>query len=115
MVFSGIWNWVLNLFDSNHYQIIDWERYRSEDQFYSKQTENKEDKLDDSNNNTDNTDKDWNLNNYDLGIQNHEINNEVLEPKKLDNEQEISIKDKEIWINLSDHEINNSEDFKLDL
>ena len=40
-LFSGIGNRVLNLFDANHYQIIDEERYRTEDQFYSNKKEEK--------------------------------------------------------------------------
>ena len=36
-------NWVLNLFDANHYQIIDGERYRAEDQYYSKKKKKKTD------------------------------------------------------------------------
>ena len=40
-LFSGVGNWVLNLFDANHYQIIDEQRYRAENQFYaSKKEEN---------------------------------------------------------------------------
>ena len=40
-LFSGIGNRVLNLFDANHYQIIDEERYRTEDQYYSNKKEEK--------------------------------------------------------------------------
>lgn len=118
MLFSGVWNWVLNLFDSNHYQIIDWERYRSEDQFYSKQ-QNKEISVDEWNdkniNNSNSTVSDWNISKYDLDIQNHEINKEMINSNKLDNEQKISISDWDIWIDLSNHEINDSHDFELEL
>ena len=118
MLFSGVWNWVLNLFDSNHYQIIDWERYRSEGQFYTKQ-QNKEISVDEWNdkniNNSNSTVSDWNISKYDLDIQNHEINKEMINSNKLDNEQKISISDWDIWIDLSNHEINDSHDFELEL
>jgi hypothetical protein len=38
-LFSGVGNWVLNLFDANHYQIIDEQRYRAENQFYANKKE----------------------------------------------------------------------------
>ena len=122
LFFSWIWNWVLNLFDSNHYQIIDWERYRTEDQFYAKPS--KEEKKDDSdssqndneNENSQSTQGDnWNSAVDALDIQNHEINNETLDTKNLDNDQQNVINSQDVWIDLSGHEINNSEDFKLDL
>ena len=108
LFFSGIWNWVLNLFDSNHYQIIDWERYRTEDQFYSKPS--KEEKNDESEaQKSQENSQPVNQNIEDLNIQNHEINNDQWESKSLDNDQQISINSQEIWIDLSGHEINNPE------
>ena len=92
-LFSGIWNWVLNLFDANHYQIIDEERYRAENQFYSK-IEKKEEKTDNTTENTQPTTQ--NLN--DLNSQNN-----------LDNNQQNIINNQDIWIDLSGHEINNPE------
>ena len=120
LFFSGIWNWVLNLFDSNHYQIIDWERYRTEDQFYPKpkkeeqkadtsetpkNVENQSEIATKENNQSEPT----NINNLD--IQNHEINNEPVDWKSLDNDQQIPINDQDIWIDLSGHEINNPENW----
>ena len=67
MLFSGIGNWVLNLFDSNHYQIIDEERYRAEYQFYEKKKEEKVDIPKNTQQTTQNLD--------DLNTQNHQINN----------------------------------------
>ena len=123
MFFSGVWNWVLNLFDSNHYQIIGWERYRSEDQFYKKPQNkkievNEWDKDTEKIDNSDNANtqiSNWNIWEYELDIQNHEINKESVDTKKLDNEQKISINNWDIWIDLSGHEINDSHDFELDL
>ena len=118
LFFSGIWNWVLNLFDANHYQIIDWERYRTEDQFYPK-PEKKEEKSDTPE--TPKTvevqtepvaqenDQSTTTNIDSLDIQNHEINNEPIDWKSLDNDQQISINNQDIWIDLSGHEINNPE------
>jgi hypothetical protein len=69
MLFSGIGNWVLNLFDSNHYQIIDEERYRAEYQFYEKKK--KEEVV--ATENTQPTTQ--NLN--DLNTQNQQTNNSI--------------------------------------
>ena len=91
--FSGIWNWVLNLFDANHYQVIDEERYRAENQFYQKNNK-KEEKADNTTENTQPTTQ--NLN--DLNSQNN-----------LDNNQQNVINNQSIWIDLSGHEINNPE------
>ena len=91
--FSGIWNWVLNLFDANHYQIIDEERYRAENQFYQKNSK-KEETTDNTIENTQPTTQ--NLN--DLNSQNN-----------LDNNQQNVINNQDIWIDLSGHEINNPE------
>ena len=122
LFFSWIGNWTLNLFDANHYQIIDAERYRTEEQFYAKPgKEEKDEKLDSEQPN--NTAKNWqntqgeNWNSAvdSLDIQNHEINNETVDTKNLDNDQQISINNQDIWIDLSGHEINESWDFKLDL
>ena len=122
LFFSWIGNWVLNLFDANHYQIIDEERYRSEEQFYAKPTEKEQVENADSsqaNNTTDGTQNNqvdnWNSAVESLNIQNHEINNETVDAKNLDNDQQISINNQDIWIDLSDHEINDSWDFKLEL
>ena len=122
LFFSWIGNWTLNLFDANHYQIIDAERYRTEEQFYAKPSkEEKDDKSDSEQpNNTagnwQNTQgENWNAAIDSLDIQNHEINNETVDAKNLDNDQQISINNQDIWIDLSGHEINESWDFKLDL
>ena len=122
LFFSWIGNWTLNLFDANHYQIIDAERYRTEEQFYAKPgKEEKDEKLDSEQPN--NTAKNWQNTQGEtwnpavnsLDIQNHEINNETVDAKNLDNDQQISINNQDIWIDLSGHEINESWDFKLDL
>ena len=122
LFFSWIGNWTLNLFDANHYQIIDAERYRTEEQFYAKSCkESKDEKsdssqTDDKNENSQSTQGDnWNSAVDALDIQNHEINNETVDAKNLDNDQQNVINNQDIWIDLSGHEINNSEDFKLDL
>ena len=122
LFFSWIGNWTLNLFDANHYQIIDAERYRTEEQFYAKSSkESKDEKsdssqTDDKNENSQSTQGDnWNSAVDALDIQNHEINNETVDAKNLDNDQQNVINNQDIWIDLSGHEINNSEDFKLDL
>ena len=104
MLFSGIWNWVLNLFDANHYQIIDEERYRTETQFYSKPT--KEDKNDNASRET-NQPITQNLS--DLNSQNQIENNTSSDWKTLDNNQQNVIYNQNIWIDLSGHEINNPE------
>ena len=100
--FSGIWNWVLNLFDANHYQIIDEERYRSENQFYPKNNKKEE-----SDTTEDNQSTTQNLN--DLNNQNQTLNSAVFDPKTLDNNQQNVINNQDIWIDLSGHEINNPE------
>ena len=92
-LFSGIGNWVLNLFDANHYQIIDEERYRAENQFYPK-AEKKEEKTDESNQSS---------------TQNQAVNNTNSDWKTLDNNQQNVINNQDIWIDLSGHEINNPE------
>jgi hypothetical protein len=100
--FSGIWNWVLNLFDANHYQIIDEERYRSENQFYPKNNKKEE-----SDTTEDNQSTTQNLN--DLSTQNQTLNSVVSDWKTLDNNQQNIINNQDIWIDLSGHEINNPE------
>ena len=100
--FSGIGNWVLNLFDANHYQIIDEERYRLEDQFYSKKEEKKAD-------NTAESSQPATQNLNDLNTQNQQINNTNSDWKTLDNNQQNVINNQDIWIDLSGHEINNPE------
>ena len=99
--FSGIGNWVLNLFDANHYQIVDEERYRAENQFYSNK---KEEKIETTQNEQPTT---QNLN--DLNSQNQTENNITSEWKTLDNNQQNVISNQNIWIDLSGHEINNPE------
>ncbi len=102
-LFSGIGNRVLNLFDVNHYQIIDEERYRSEDQFYSKNDKSeKSDTTTESSQTSAQNTNDWN-------IQNQEVNNADLSWKTLDNNQQNVINNQSIWIDLSGHEINNPE------
>jgi hypothetical protein len=121
LFFSWIGNWTLNLFDANHYQIIDGERYRTEEQFYAKPSKEEKDENDSSQTNNTNENSQttqgetWNSAVDSLDIQNHEINNETVDTKNLDNDQQISINNQDIWIDLSGHEINESEDFKLDL
>ena len=122
LFFSWIGNWTLNLFDANHYQIIDAERYRTEDQFYAKpskeeNTENSESsQTSDANANIAQNQVESSNSTIDsLNIQNHEINNETIEAKNLDNDQQISINNQDIWVDLSNHEINKEWDFKLDL
>ena len=121
LFFSWIGNWTLNLFEANHYQIIDAERYRTEDQFYSKTVKTpKDDKSDSSQTNTTENwpvtlGENWNSAIESLDIQNHEINNETVDVKNLDNDQQISINNQDIWLDLSGHEINDSWDFKLEL
>ena len=101
--FSGIWNWVLNLFDANHYQIIDWERYRSEDQYYSNKNDNKADSTTQANQQP----ATQNLN--DLNSQNPATNTATSDWKTLDNNQQNVINNQSIWIDLSGHEINKPE------
>ena len=120
LFFTWIGNWTVNLFDANHYQIIDAERYRTEEQFYAKPSkESKDEKsdsnqTDDKNENSQSTQGDnWSSAVNSLDIQNHEINNETVDAKNLDNDQQNVINNQDIWIDLSGHEINNSEDFKL--
>ena len=102
-IFSGVGNWVLTLFDANHYQIIDEERYRAENQFYSKENKKEinSDAIQSEQPTTQNLD--------DLNSQNQNLNNEVLESKTLDNNQQNIISNQDIWIDLSGHEINNPE------
>ena len=101
LLFSGIWNWVLNLFDANHYQIIDWERYRTDDQFYSNKVEEKIDTTQTQQPATQNLD--------DLNSQNQTANTTTSDWKTLDNNQQNVINNQDIWIDLSGHEINNPE------
>ena len=102
--FSGLWNWVLDLFDANHYQIIDEERYRAENQFYPK-NDKKEEKADTNPEN--NQPSTQNVNN--LSSQNPTENNINSNWKTLDNNQQNVINNQNIWIDLSGHEINNPE------
>lgn len=91
LFFSWIGNRVLNLFDANHYQIIDEERYRSEDQFYRKSEQNGENIQQTSQNTSEEIS--W--------------SNDILDWKILDNNQQNVINNQDIWIDLSGHEINN--------
>ncbi len=126
LFFSWIGNWVLNLFNANHYQIIDAERYRTEEQFYSKPIKEDEPTKTDENSESSQTNTqikniqkssvdNWNSAVDMLDIQNHEINNDTVNTKTLDNDQQNLIINQDIWIDLSNHEINDSEDFKLEL
>ena len=119
LFFSWIGNWTLNLFDANHYQIIDAERYRTEEQFYAKPDKDEKSDSEQPGNTSENWQatqgENWNSAVDSLDIQNHEINNETVDAKNLDNDQQISINNQDIWIDLSGHEINESWDFKLDL
>ena len=102
--FSGIGNWVLNLFEANHYKIIDAERYRTEEQFYEKeekQEEKSDSSMEDSQQITQNLD--------DLNNQNQVPNDSILDWKTLDNNQQNVINNQSIWIDLSGHEINKPE------
>ena len=98
-IFTGMGNRVLNLFDANHYQIIDEQRYRAEDQYYSYK---KWDKVDTTNQPTT-----QNLN--DLNSQNQTTNTTTSDWKTLDNNQQNVITNQSIWIDLSGHEINKPE------
>ena len=100
-LFSGMGNWVLNLFDANHYQIIDGERYRAEDQYYSNKKEEKTD--------TTQTDQPATQNLNDLNSQNQTANATTSDWKTLDNNQQNVINNQSIWIDLSGHEINKPE------
>ena len=122
LFFSWIGNRTLNLFDANHYQIIDAERYRTEEQFYAKPSKEEKDEKSDSSQTNDKSENwqstqgdNWNSTVESLDIQNHEINNETVDTKNLDNDQQNVISNQDIWIDLSGHEINESWDFKLDL
>jgi ABC-type transport system involved in Fe-S cluster assembly fused permease/ATPase subunit len=106
MLFSGIWNWVLNLFDSNHYQIIDAERYRTEEQFYQTTSKNKKDENSEWEVNQVNN---WIVAEQSVNIPQSNGDNSASEWKTLDNDQQISINNQDIWIDLSGHEINNPE------
>ncbi len=75
MLFSGMGNWVLNLFDSNHYQIIDEERYRAEYQFYEKKKKEKVNIPENTQQTTQENTQQTTQNLDDLNIQNHQINN----------------------------------------
>lgn len=98
-IFTGMGNRVLNLFDANHYQIIDGQRYRTEDQYYS---DKKWDKVDATN-------KPTTQNLDDLNSQNQTANTTTSDWKTLDNNQQNVINNQSIWIDLSGHEINKPE------
>ena len=100
-LFSGIGSWVLNLFDANHYQVIDEERYRAENQFYSNKVEEKTDVTQTEQPATQSLD--------DLNSQNLSINTATSDWNTLDNNQQNVISNQNIWIDLSGHEINNPE------
>ena len=100
-LFSGLGNRVLNLFDANNYQIIDEERYRSEDQYYSNKKQEKTD--------TTQTDQPATQNLNDLNSQNPATNTATSDWKTLDNNQQNVINNQNIWIDLSGHEINKPE------
>ena len=100
-LFSGLGNRVLNLFDANNYQIIDEERYRTEDQYYSNKKQEKTD--------TTQTDQPATQNLNDLNSQNPATNTATSDWKTLDNNQQNVINNQSIWIDLSGHEINKPE------
>ena len=100
-LFSGLGNRVLNLFDANNYQIIDEERYRTEDQYYSNKKQEKTD--------TTQTDQPATQNLNDLNSQNPATNTATSNWKTLDNNQQNIINNQSIWIDLSGHEINKPE------
>ena len=100
-LFSGLGNRVLNLFDANNYQIIDEERYRTEDQYYSNKKQEKTD--------TTQTDQPATQNLNDLNSQNPATNTATSDWKTLDNNQQNVINNQNIWIDLSGHEINKPE------
>ena len=102
-LFSGLGNRVLNLFDANHYQIIDEQRYRAEDQYYW--NSKKEEKT-----NTTQTEQQPSTQNLnDLNSQDQTANNLNSDWKTLDNNQQNVINNQSIWIDLSGLEINNPE------
>ena len=101
LFFSWMWNRVLNLFDANHYQIIDGERYRSEEQFYKKDKKTKDIEIE--------TEQPTTQNLNDLNSQNQTKNDIASDWKTLDNNQQNVINNQSIWIDLSGHEINNPE------
>jgi len=101
LFFSWMWNRVLNLFDTNHYQIIDGERYRSEEQFYKKEKKTKDIEIE--------TEQPTTQNLNDLNSQNQTKNDIASDWKTLDNNQQNVINNQSIWIDLSGHEINNPE------
>ena len=105
--FSWIGNRTLNLFDANHYQIIDKDRYRSEDQFYTKinKLEKVEEKIEEPKTNNQPTTQ--NLD--ELKYENQIDNSFDSDSKTLDNNQQNIINNQNIWIDLSGHEINNPE------
>lgn len=114
--FSWLGNWVLNLFDANHFQIIDGERYRSEEQFYAKPTKNSDQNQWTNQNVTDSLwNNDWislgtsTVSSENIAIPQNNENNGTEIWNLLDNDKEISINNWNIWIDLSDHEINNPE------
>jgi len=107
-LFSGMGNWVLNLFDANHYQIVDEYRYRAEDQYYSNKKDNKSDKKDEKSDTTQ-ADQPATQNLNDLNSQNQTTDNATSDWKTLDNNQQNVINNQSIWIDLSGHEINNPE------
>ena len=107
-LFSGIWNWVLNLFDANHYQIIDAERYRTEDQFYVSSSKKSDDKKEEETKEV-NQVNDWIVAEQAANNSQSNSDNSNSEWKTLDNDQQISINNQDIWIDLSGHEINNPE------
>lgn len=117
LFFSGMGNRVLNLFDANHFQIIDEERYRSEDQFYTKpnKTSDQSQWTNQSWDSSLNTNNDWSsldntvISSENSVIQQNSENNGAENWNLLDNDQKISISNWNIWIDLSGHEINNPE------
>lgn len=114
--FSWIWNWVLNLFDRNHFQVIDEERYRKPEEFCrkeeKKQTQQPDNNSNNNSENINNSETVWqtdisSINDWNLWIANSENSSNWW--NSLDNNQQIPTMNQNIWIDLSGHEINNPE------
>lgn len=119
-LFSGIWNWVLNLFETNHYQIIDANNYRAAEQYYSTSAKKIENNTEEPKTETFQwvtiATEIWTTpvtQDTELKIESNtetsSSENSKWDWNLLDNNQEISINNSNIWVDLSNHEINNPE------
>ena len=119
-LFSGIWNWVLNLFETNHYQIIDANNYRAAEQYYSTSAKKIENNTEEQKTETFQwvtiATEIWTTpvtQDTELKIESNtetsSSENSKWDWNLLDNNQEISINNSNIWVDLSNHEINNPE------